>query len=63
LRQRNGGLIRQVTSLKSFNSYEIFNDWTSWPFNTGDCLIEMSAWAGLTVNILDIIIPYIIYYI
>jgi hypothetical protein len=21
-----------------------------WPFNTGDCLIEVTAWAGLTVN-------------
>ena len=20
-----------------------------WPFNTGDCLIEVTAWAGLTV--------------
>jgi hypothetical protein len=20
------------------------------PFNTGDCLIEVTAWAGLTVN-------------
>ena len=48
---RKSGLIRQVTSLKRFNSYEIFYDGTrkGWPFNTGDCLIELSAWAALTV--------------
>ena len=22
-----------------------------WPFNTGDCLIEVTAWAGLTVSV------------
>jgi hypothetical protein len=22
-----------------------------WPFNTGDCLIEVTTWAGLTVYI------------
>jgi hypothetical protein len=22
-----------------------------WPFNTGDCLIEVTAWAGLTVHV------------
>jgi len=22
-----------------------------WPFNTGDCLIEVTAWADLTVNL------------
>jgi len=29
----------------------IFNHMTrkSWPFNTGDCLIEVITWAGLTV--------------
>jgi hypothetical protein len=34
-----------------FNSNETFYDWArkGWPFNTGDCLIEMTAWAGLTV--------------
>ena len=21
-----------------------------WPFNTGDCLIEVTSWAGLTVS-------------
>ena len=28
-----------------------FSDSTrkKWPFNTGDCLIEVTAWAGLTV--------------
>ena len=50
LGQRKSGLIRQVTSLKRFNSYEIFYDRTRkmGPFNTGDCLIEVTAWAGLT---------------
>jgi hypothetical protein len=40
-----------MTSWKSFNSYEIFYDSTRkrWPFNTGDCLIEVPTWAGLTV--------------
>ena len=33
------------------NLYEFLYDWTrkKWPFNTGDCLIEVTAWAGLTV--------------
>ena len=36
-----------------FNSYEIFYDRTRkmWPFNTGDCLIEVTTWAGLTVTV------------
>ena len=35
------------------NSYEIFYHRTrkGWPFNTGDCLIEVTTWAGLTVHI------------
>ena len=39
------GLIRQVTFLKRFNSYEIFYDRTRkrLPFNTGDYLIEVTA--------------------
>ena len=38
LGQRKNGLIRQVTSEKMFNSYEIFYDRTRKrePFNTGD---------------------------
>ena len=44
------GLIGQVTSWKRFNPYEI------WPFNTGDCLIEVTTLAGLTVYIHDVII-------
>ena len=42
--QRQSGFICQVT-------YEIFHDKTRkrWPFNTGDCLIEVTSWAGLTV--------------
>ena len=51
LGQRKSGLIRQVTTLKRFNSYDIFYDRTrkKCPFNTGDCLIEVTTWAGLTV--------------
>ena len=38
LGQRKSDLIRQVTSIKRLNSYEIFYDRTRkrWPFNTGD---------------------------
>ena len=87
LEKEKSDLIRQVTSEKRFNSYEIFYDtvidfssgavahgqWklirTSdlpkffnriyinililkkmWRFNTGDCLIEVTTWAGLTVQ-------------
>ena len=24
--------------------------WKGWPFNTDDCLIEVTTWAGLTVH-------------
>ena len=50
LGQRKSGLIRQVISLMMFNSYEIFFDMTKkwWPFDTDDCLIEMTVWAGFT---------------
>ena len=53
LEQRKSGLIRQVTSSKRLNSYELFYDRTrkGWPFNTGDCLIELTtgqAWQYLT---------------
>jgi hypothetical protein len=51
LDQRKNVLIRQVTSLNRFRSYDLFNERTRKrrPFNTGDCLIEMTAWAGWTV--------------
>jgi hypothetical protein len=51
LGQRNGDLLRQVTSSKRINSNEIFYDRTRkrWPFNIGDCLIKMFSWAGLMV--------------
>jgi hypothetical protein len=51
LEQWKSGLIRQVTSLKRFKFIWIFHDRkkTRWPFNTGDCLIEVTTWAGLTV--------------
>jgi len=46
---RKGGLLRQTT-YKRLNSYEIDFDRTKkgWPLNTGECLIEVTAWAGLT---------------
>jgi hypothetical protein len=36
---------------KRLNSNEIFYARTGkgWPFNTGNCLIEVATWAGLTV--------------
>jgi hypothetical protein len=50
-----------VTSLKRFNSYEIFNTGEEkGPFNTGDhmgrfdLLIQVTAWAGLTVLIYNV---------
>jgi hypothetical protein len=50
-RQEKSDLIRQVTSWKRLNSYEIYYDKTrkKWPLNTGDCLIEVTSWAGLIV--------------
>ena len=55
LGQRKSDLIRQVTSYKRFNLYDIFYDRTinMWLFNTGDCLIEVTVWAGLTVSVLN----------
>jgi len=40
--------------LRRFNSYEIFYVRTRkmWPFNTGDCLIEVTTWTGLSVQVL-----------
>ena len=34
----------------SFHSYELFYDRTRqmWPFKIGDCLIQVTTWAGLT---------------
>jgi hypothetical protein len=51
LGQRKSDLLRQVTPLKRFNSYEIVCDKTGnmWLLNTGDCLIEVTAWTDLTV--------------
>ena len=36
-----------------FNSNKIFYDRIRirWPFNTGDCLIEVTAWAGMTAYV------------
>jgi len=51
LGQRNSGLIRQVTSHNRYNLNEIFYDRSRkrWPFNTGDCLIEVTTWEGFSV--------------
>jgi hypothetical protein len=51
LGHRKSDLIRQVTSKKRLYSYELFYDRTrkGWPFNTGDCLIEVTTWTGLIV--------------
>jgi hypothetical protein len=48
LGQRQSDLLRKAISWKRFNSYEIFCDGTSrrWPIDTGDCLIEVTKWAG-----------------
>jgi len=50
-RQKSSGLIGQAISKKRFNLYEIFYDRirNRWIFNTGDCLIEVTTWEGLTV--------------
>jgi len=49
LGQGKRGLIRQI----EVHSYEIFNFRTrkTWPFNTGECLIEVTTLAGLTVTL------------
>jgi hypothetical protein len=46
---------RENTSLKRFILYEIFYDETRkrWPFNTGDCLIEVTTKAGLTAYLYE----------
>ena len=37
--------------LEDVQSYEMFNDRTRkwWPINTGDCLMKVTTWAGVTV--------------
>jgi hypothetical protein len=56
LGQRKSGLIRQVTSKKRLNSYEMFYARTrkGWPLNTGDCLIVVTAWTGLPVYLISL---------
>jgi hypothetical protein len=51
LGQRKSDFIKQVTSQKRFTSLEIFYDKARkrWPFNTDGCLIEVTAWTGLTI--------------
>jgi hypothetical protein len=41
-------LLKEVKFIWNF----LWQDKKSWPFNTGDCLIEVTAWAGLTVILL-----------
>ena len=45
------------------NSYEMVNDWTRnwWPFNTGDCLIEVTSWVGFTVYTLFVLLKWDLY--
>ena len=52
LRQKKVTFIRQVNTYNKFNSYEIFFEMTRkrWSLNTGDCLIKVTLWAGLTVH-------------
>ena len=59
--QRKGGIIRQMTSIKWFNTYEMLYDRTRkmCSLNTGDCLIEVTTWAGLTVCKKDIKCGYL----
>ena len=54
MEQRKNGLMTGDLLKEVQNSYATFYDRTRkrWPFNTGDCLIEVTAWAGLTVNII-----------
>ena len=54
LGQRNSGLLRQVTILIFISGsvyMKFFHDMARqrWSFNTGDCLIEVTTWVGLTV--------------
>jgi len=46
---KTGDLLKEIPLIWS---YEIFYDNTSkrWLLNTGDCLIDVTAWAGLTVQ-------------
>jgi hypothetical protein len=53
LRQRKSGLIGQLTSYLLQEVQFIWSFlWQNkkwWPLNTGDCLIEVTTWTGLTV--------------
>ena len=53
LGQEKSGLLRQVTSDKMLNSDEIFHDRLRkrCPFNTYNCLIEVTTYTSLTVNV------------
>ena len=44
-------IIPSIREYSQTNSYEIFYDSTRkrWSLNTGDYVIEVTAWAGLTV--------------
>ena len=66
MEQTKSGLIRQMTSEKRFNSYEIFYDKTSkgWPSNIGYYLVEVTLWAGFdcsvtlhSENVMNAILP------
>ena len=41
------GFIFFRAASQKLHSNEIYHDSIGWPFNTGDCLIEVTAWTGL----------------
>ena len=47
---KTGDLLIEVQFIWNFS----WQDKKRWPFNTGDCLIEVTEWAGLTITIYNI---------
>ena len=52
--ENTSSVIRQMTSQQRFNSHESLNDKkrqdTMLPFNTDNCLLELTLWTGLTAQ-------------
>jgi hypothetical protein len=52
--ENTSSVIRQMTSQQRFNSHESLNDKkrqdTMLPFNTDNCLLELTLWTGLTAR-------------
>jgi hypothetical protein len=46
-RQDKGDVLRDSIHLKYFND----RTRKGWPFNTSDCLIEVTTWTGLAVHV------------